>query len=715
MIKKISIQEKLTQCFIISCFFSLTVFFFTPIDIYFTNIFEFPLSFIHLISFLLIVASIAIIVSTGFLWCLRQTPYYIGILIVFGLSLLFWLQGNILLWDYGVFTGQAIDWNSNFLYGVIDITVWILILSVIVFKHKIIFRYCFKLSIIFVLIQVTAMTFNYLNIPDEIELKKNDVNRDFLYSFSKEQNVIVYFVDSVQSDVFFEILQEKNEFKKSFEDFIYFRNSLGGFMETMPSIPLIISGQYFNNSIPFSDFQKRICSSESIYQVLLENNFNTYMPNCFTFYCGKDNASNFLSPKFQLFSSRTRHKVFTLYSLAMFREVPHFFKQFVYDPNIVFTLNNASKNSSLCPDINFINEMVANLLTDNKKSVFQFYELWGGHPPFLMNENMQYEKLPNNRQGYKQQVTGVLRMANKFIKLLKEKDVYDNTMILIVSDTGAHQPVNLKNTGYEGIFPADINFSKGGALPLILIKPFFSKGNLIISDLPVTLRDIPKTICEELSLKNNFPGISMLKNKKIPLDRKRLFFGYQNTVSGQPGWGKNYAPDLYEYIVSGFSWDNSAWTQTGRILTKSGVDSYDSPKLYHFGSIIQFGKSAEDSASEYLKTGWHSAGLHHTWTKGKEAHIFIPINTPISDLEATFLIRHIFNGKQKINVYINGTNIGMINVTERGSYQIKIPKSLVTGPILKITLHIPDSDEIIWTLYGIGVESLVINEVNYSL
>ncbi|NIO41950.1 MAG: hypothetical protein GTO41_18345, partial [Burkholderiales bacterium] len=47
-----------------------------------------------------------------------------------GLAVLVWLQGNILVWDYGVLDGRNIDWISGAWRGVLDIAIWCLVLGV---------------------------------------------------------------------------------------------------------------------------------------------------------------------------------------------------------------------------------------------------------------------------------------------------------------------------------------------------------------------------------------------------------------------------------------------------------------------------------------------------------------------------------------------------------------------------------------------------------
>jgi hypothetical protein len=98
------------------------------------------------------------------------------------------------------------------------------------------------------------------------------------------------------------------------------------------------------------------------------------------------------------------------------------------------------------------------------------------------------------------------------------------------------------------------------ALPLVLIKPFGSNGQMQISYAPVTLGDIPQTVFSQLGLKTNTPGISMFALKESD-NRVRRYLFYN--------WDKediklSYMPEMTEYTVSGFSWLEKSWHATGR-------------------------------------------------------------------------------------------------------------------------------------------------------
>jgi hypothetical protein len=99
-------------------------------------------------------------------------------------------------------------------------------------------------------------------------------------------------------------------------------------------------------------------------------------------------------------------------------------------------------------------------------------------------------------------------------------------------------------------------------LPLILVKPFSGEGEMVISDAPVCLADIPATVASELALPSDFPGISMFAVKETD-NRERRYLQYdweQEFINNE------FLPPMKEYCAAGFSWYAESWRMTGKVL-----------------------------------------------------------------------------------------------------------------------------------------------------
>src|SRR6185436_19727519 len=67
------------------------------------------------------------------------------------------------------------------------------------------------------------------------------------FAFSPTRNVVILVLDTFQTDLFQELLDDDAGLAAKFEGFTYFRNAVGGFPSTAASVPLILTGQYYEN------------------------------------------------------------------------------------------------------------------------------------------------------------------------------------------------------------------------------------------------------------------------------------------------------------------------------------------------------------------------------------------------------------------------------------------------------------------------------------
>lgn len=115
--------RKVSPTFLAATFLSLNIFVFGPATVYTGNPSEFQSSFFdNIYLFIFCAAAFILVISilSLFLKTHRLSLYNSLIIII---AILLWLQGNILLWDYGVFDGRDIDWSKNNLFGILDISI----------------------------------------------------------------------------------------------------------------------------------------------------------------------------------------------------------------------------------------------------------------------------------------------------------------------------------------------------------------------------------------------------------------------------------------------------------------------------------------------------------------------------------------------------------------------------------------------------------------
>jgi len=739
----LGIRERLMTSFFVVLFFSLTLLFFGPGYLYYTNLVEFSFTSLTVLFHFLLISISCIIFLMVMLFFLKPPVYQKTVSFLCVISFLLWLQGNVFVWNYGVLNGQEINWKSYQIYGLIDGIIWLIFLILAFVKSALINRIARKVSLAFLTIQLISLFTVIIYAPAEPVAKfyRQDIKSQF--NFSKERNVIILVLDSFRSDVFQEIIDENIYYQNIFKGFTYFRNTVGGFPTTYPSIPLILTGQYYNNSIPIQQFIKEAYTSNSIPYILKKHNYLVDLPKNYAIYVNENVASNFIKKRPELFL--TFDQLSSFFKISLFRCVPHFFKKHIdisgvpeklsfnskkessysdnnlsddADLNMNEDLRNYSKNdpnNHVNSDIEFIKNLILKAESKSPQYTFKFYHLRGAHPPFRINEQLKYEKLPTNLYGYKQQSKAMLKISAIFLDQLRKIGIYDHSMVFIISDHGYYGHIGAKTLDHVQ-WPNKIDITNvfGAGIPLVLAKPFFSNGELNISDAPISLSDLPATIFSKLDFKENISGISIFDQKDSDIRQRRyLWYSWQHE-----SWFNKYLPVMHEYVVTGFSWFTKSWEPTYRYFYPGSIEHHP-PPAYKWGDQIKFGKHG--NANQYgTLQGFSSPEEGFTWTEGIYASVGLWVLRPSTDLVLKLRAVPLLGANitsQTVTVSVNDKAVGTLEIRNPGEYSIGIPKSILNRDILKIAFHLPgaatpkelgiNEDD---RLLAIALQSLVIEE-----
>jgi Sulfatase len=585
-------KQKLWVSLAVSSFFGLTLFFFGPFQIYMSNSASFAFMFDKVILRFLPIALIVLLVVTAILLLLPEKLSLhrkFAVLALTGAALL-WLQGNIILWDYGVLDGNEIQWAQHRIRGFIDGGIWIAVLILAMVKAKQIYKYAIKISVFFILIQVLYTGVLFFQYPAASKTK-NYLQLDFSqqFDFSSKRNVIVMILDGFQTDLFQEIIDDNPEYRNMLDGFTYQRNSLSGFPLTQASIPFILTGAQFDNSRPYVEFvNDAYFSDSSIPWVLKEKGFQVenYMDCNLCLLKDRRLLSNLKDDVYPFYDTHAGY----IFDLTLFKYAPHFFKPHIYNKqkwrfkNYLRSYAN-SQTSTLAKKINpisgkrfsrqaleqlfdvrFIAGMLTNSRVNNDKDTFKFIHLKGVHAPFHMNEQLEYVTMRIDRPSWKKLSIGSLNVAKLFLQQLKRLGIYDNSMVFIIADhghSGGYFGVNKPPQSVKSpdrVVPVNDRVSTkkiASALPLILVKPFGASGPLKITDSPVSLSDIPHTLFTALGISGDFVGRDMFCVDPSE-DRTRRFTYFQYEQGNAGGAGK--FPKMSHYTVTGHSWLVESWS-----------------------------------------------------------------------------------------------------------------------------------------------------------
>ena len=112
------------------------IFLFAPFTLYVGNLDEFTTSFPTILSFYLRPAAFVIAVC-GLVGIVLRPSVFRGYLVLLAaINIVLWLQGNILVWDYGLLDGRGIDWERSNWRGWLDLGIWVAVVLTAVFFHR---------------------------------------------------------------------------------------------------------------------------------------------------------------------------------------------------------------------------------------------------------------------------------------------------------------------------------------------------------------------------------------------------------------------------------------------------------------------------------------------------------------------------------------------------------------------------------------------------
>jgi hypothetical protein len=543
----------LRQYLFASFVFAFTIGFFAPIHIYANNSQEFtfllrPLlisigvfSLLMLFGFMLVPFLLDVLFKAlpfkhfHSLVQYRYVPYFFTVC-----ALALWLQGNILSLNLGVMNNRPIPWEQYYIQIGVNVFVWMLI-AVAFYAFRSRYRkVTMPICIILMSMQSANFISEFQNMPEAESSLLYTQDQTNQYRFSSKKNVVILLLDTFQADVFEEVLRVKPSFREHLVGFTYYNNNAGGFQATMPAIPLIMTGQYYDNQEPIKDFIRTAFTHDSIPKQLIDRGYDVAYECSPFMYCDKHITSSMkLKP--------TRNRLTAIEMRSVLKPVV-----VRYLPSVVYMLFQKTKVGvgevvgvsfaplDQTPDYYAADQALLNSIKNHstiagEQPVFRFYRFIAPHPPFYMNKTASYELQPHNRAGFVNHSGGALTMAVEVIEVLKNMNIYDQTMLIIMSDHGY-------GMGYKHAvsdLTEDQNEVISAALPLLLIKPFSSKTPFTINNEPLSHASFKNDLIEYLDASDS---LTLFKPTKLT---QRFFYHYD----WQEEWPDGYLPKLTKYVV----------------------------------------------------------------------------------------------------------------------------------------------------------------------
>lgn len=536
-------MKKLLPSYILAFLIGFMFFVYEPLNMYATNVNDFwfdifiiikPITLIFLGTGILIASFYTAIyfINKHFSENLKVYKAFVIIGIIFFIAL--YIQGNFLIGNLPHLDGTEINWNSYLTENIISAVIWVLVICIFIgvtikFKYdKVIKGYTFILCAIFVMLTVSLLTVitkpEVLRKKDSIKvLTSNNINQA-----STKKNFYIFLVDAVDSQIFDDVLN-KSDYKDTFTDFTYYPDTMCGYPFTRDSIPFIFSGIWNENETEFQEYYNKAFDNAKIFDELKKEDYNiNFYDDDFKWTGSKvSNIDNVveLERKINILSYIKQTIKYNL-----FKYLPYQLKPIAKIETMNF--NNCKMNKQyeefIWDDKAIFERIETNDIEKIDENYFNFTHIEGGHVPF--NYDKDLNEITNGT--YEQKLEGTLHIINSYINRLKNSDVYDNSVIIIMADHGYNY--------YDYV---------GRQNPILYIKGIDEHHEMIKSDIPVSYEDLADEYLELLKGKS-----SQELFKNIDYSRKRRFLLYEYTKEDK----------MVEYEQNGKAWDETTLLPTGK-------------------------------------------------------------------------------------------------------------------------------------------------------
>jgi hypothetical protein len=647
---------------------TLTIFVFAPAMVFKGNMVEIGFNLADILAIYIIpsLGLFLMLVVIGFVFPEKVFRIYISLLLITGV--LIWIQGSFLVWNYGQFDGNIIDWTKYRWQGFIDLFIWLIFITLAIIFRKSIIPVSYIICWSLIIIQGSFFILSVSVLKNNSPATKSDWNVPAdLLNYSDSLNVIHFMLDNFQTDVFLEVVQE-NSFDSKLEGFTAFRENMANASTTVVSIPSIFSGDIYDGSVSVGNFFSKSISEKGFHHVLHQNGFRiNFIPHIDM---PRDGVTNYYTIPYLYGRTRDEecaYKATYLLDIVIFRSFPHFVKKIIYNGGNwrISPLFAQSPNQGLKSVFDFMKDYSKNIRIFGPLPAYHFIFLDPPHPPYMINKDGSFatEILSPTIGNYKIQAKYSLKLFIDFIDMLKQKKLYDKSLIILQSDHGSSFPPT-KN----GI---TMSIQRKRVPAMLAIKRPHETGKMKISDAQTMNADIAATILEILRIDNYSKRISVFSLDTMK-NRNREFVTLTD-----------------HYDVVGSLYNIHSW-RNGTSIKRLKVDTF-----YAWDSVISFGLMGNSEI--YQITGWSTPINEEQWNDGKLSQMRMIINETHSDilLEATFT-PFLPKGKlkqQRVSIRVNGNNVGewVVNKNICQTCSILIPSRFIKGKIFNLDFLFPDA------------------------
>lgn len=536
-------KEKLLPSILLSLVAPFTVCFVAPFEIYGGNTAEFKFVLFDFVGICLLIALGIAAVLCGILLACRGRAFDVVFGLIFGISLMLFLQSNYLSLGQTSLVGDGTIPPTPIGQLVLNSAIWITVIAACVLVMLLLNKYkdTVRLVATMVLVLMLFMSFvSFLTVslttdvyaPDksqisstetgnktetesngesstesnngswigsESESLSGDLPTDFsdsslltvknLNTLSSDKNIVVFLVDRFDQRYYNDAISECPEIFEELSGFTYFNDYVSRYPRTFPAITHMITGVDTDFSLSRHDYFKKAYSQSPLLYDLKNAGYDI---NLYTdTYYGYDNAIYMAGYASNLSINRD-YKIVNRTSLSMdmlrlslYRSLPSCLRSAVGDIRTTTFDKYVEYNTELdvySTDMKAVyNTLTAeNFTVRNTDKGYSFIHLSGCHLPNLYDENFEPVS-ESDKYSTTVAMKQSFKIINAYISEMKRLGVYENSTIII---TGDHASIG-----------SDSKDPYYAHMTALLVKPAgISEGDIVTSSASIAPENIFATI-----------------------------------------------------------------------------------------------------------------------------------------------------------------------------------------------------------------------------
>ena len=634
----------------------ITLFVFAPIDLFLTSAEDLWFTLEDILPWLGVMALCAFVGITLLAWLLPQKLSVAFRAAVYAGSFLLYLQGNLLVINYGALNGNTVDWSAYTLPYILDILLWVIVVVLFIFlmfrfrkKFRRIVEIAACVLIVTQLVSLSVFLVRYYS--QRTTDKTRFLSSDDAFVISPEDNTVVFVLDTFDSHLFENLRQKYPEqISGDFTDFTFYPDTVGGATRTKYAIPYILTGTTNTEEQSYLEYLQNSFADSSLIRELATGKYDTglYTVTHYIDMSRDDAIENIAAGNPKPLSSSRLSLHFM--KLVAFRYAPSVLTRYfwMYTGDFEFWKGSVGgKSAYKLNDVQFYQNLTsARLKASAGSPCFRFYHLNGPHAPYTMNEQCQ-KVTDGSEEG---QALGTLAIVKEYLSQLKALGLYDRTTVIIMADHG-----------YGA-------YSSAEQTPLFMVKPAGASHPFDVSDLPLSYASLPEIMIS--SLRGALTSLEPYRASS-----PRYYYLYSE---------KEGIVNITEYTVDGPAWEADA-IPTGTVYHE---DTLHRSRDYILGTTLYFDE--RDTARNHQVSGFGRNEALMTWTNGHDAEMLFLLQETPGDLILN-LNHGTYNGTQTIEIWVNDQLIETYQTIGSTDHSVLIPSGTVTGTELRLRLHLPDA------------------------